>query len=357
MTTPPPHDFDSIIGTAPAPDDRAAGRPRAGTKKSKKRWLIPLIIVLIIVLILAGGATWYLVSLGRKFDDNANKLSQEQVFGKDTTADSTGTNVLMMGSDSRQKGVDYDKSTGVRSDTLMVAHIPEKKGKGVQVVSIPRDSFVKIPRHGKAKINASLSWGGIPLTIKTVQDYLKIKIDHVAIIDFDGFKELTDALGGVDVNAQVAFSAHGHRYRKGLNHVNGEEALWFVRERHAFADGDMQRQRDQQEYLRAVMRKVLSKDTMTSPRKVSTVVTEFSPFLTVDDGLSSSKLVKLGLGIGAITSSDVKFTTAPISGDGREAGGQLVLYPDQKRLKKLQKAFANDTLGDYADRAGDEHYK
>ncbi|MCQ9386238.1 LCP family protein [Brevibacterium moorei] len=343
------------------PGGQLRERPRKKKmSKGKRNTLIILSILLVIILLIVGAVAWYGGALAKKYDEGTNKLTQEQIFGKgNDVADSNGTNVMLLGSDARgyENVEDYDKFTGVRSDTLMIAHFPATKGKGVQVVSIPRDTFWQIPGKSKAKINAAMSWGGIPLTIKTVQDYLKIKIDHVAVIDFEGFKDLTDALGGVDVQSQKAFSSHGQTYTKGTNHLNGEQALWFVRERHAFADGDMQRQRNQQAFLKAVVKKTVSKDTLTSPSKVSNLVGEFAPYLTVDEDLSASRIAKLGLGIGSMTASDITFATAPISGDGREAGGQLVLYPDMDRLKDLRKAFDDDTIAEYAEENGDEHYK
>lgn len=125
----------------------------------------------------------------------------------------------------------------------MVAHVPEDRS-SIQFMSIPRDSWVDIEGHGKAKINAALSYGGLPLAVSTVEGFIGVPINHVAMIDFEGFQLLTDSVGGVDVESSQAFSSGGHSFTEGTNHLDGEAALAFVRARKQFADGDLQRARN-----------------------------------------------------------------------------------------------------------------
>ena len=88
---------------------------------------------------------------------------------------------------------------------MMLVHIPADR-KGAYVTSIMRDTWLDIPGHGKAKINAAFAYGGVPLAVQTLEGLLDTRIDHVAAIDFEGFKGLTDALGGVEINNPIAFS-------------------------------------------------------------------------------------------------------------------------------------------------------
>src|SRR5690606_4226712 len=138
-------------------------------------------------------------------------------------------------------------------------------------MSIMRDNWVHIQGHGDAKINAAVAYGGIPLAVNTVENMIDARIDHVALIDFESFKGLTNAVGGVTVNNPIPFTAHhgGHNFAQGEITLNGEQALGFVRERYAFADGDYQRARNQQIYLKGLIGQILSRDTLTSPAKVS----------------------------------------------------------------------------------------
>ena len=170
-------------------------------------------------------------------------------------------NILLLGSDSRGATTSVG-AAGVsdqRSDTMMLVHIDADR-KNVYVMSIMRDLWVPIPGNGTAKINAALAWGGTPLAIQTVEQLLGARIDHVAIIDFQGLKAMTDALGGVDVDSPVAFttvkSPH-YTFSQGLNHLDGDQALAFARERYAFATADYQRVADQQALLRGILNKLL----------------------------------------------------------------------------------------------------
>ena len=91
---------------------------------------------------------------------------------------------------------------------MMLMHIPENR-ENVYVMSIMRDTWVDIPGQGEHKINAAMAFGGVPLVVETIEGMFDTRVDHVAIIDFAGFKELTDALGGVEINNPAAFSASG----------------------------------------------------------------------------------------------------------------------------------------------------
>src|SRR5690606_401872 len=106
-------------------------------------------------------------------------------------------------------------------------------------MSIMRDNWVNIQGHGEAKINAAVAYGGIPLAVNTVENFIDARIDHVALIDFESFKGLTDAVGGVTVNNTIAFDSinggHGFSFAQGEITLNGDEALAFVRERYAFS--------------------------------------------------------------------------------------------------------------------------
>lgn len=346
-------DFDSIF--ASEGDGGGSAPTRERPRKKRHPWRTALIILLVLILLAIAGVSGYLFYLGRQWDKGTNQLTDEDVFG--TTAPEVageGMNVLLMGSDSRSEDIDYTSATGFRSDTIMVAHIPDDDS-GVQIVSIPRDSWVEIEGHGMGKINAASSYGGLPLATSTVSDFIGAPIHHMAIIDFEGFKALTDAVGGVDVNSEVEFDSHGYHYDEGMNHLNGDQALWFVRERHAFPDGDLQRVRNQQAFMEALMDEVISADTLSSPKKINDMITEFSPYVTVDAGFDASTLATTAFGLRNVREDDIDFFTAPISGTGTSSDGQEYLEVDEAGLADMQDAFANDTVDEYADDAAEEH--
>ena len=302
----------------------------------------------VLVLALVGVGV-YLVVLGQSFDSGTQKLASVFPDDADRPAESTtgAQNILLLGSDTRgENDGSLDDLTGQRSDTIMVAHIPADK-KQIQVMSILRDSWLEIPGHGSAKINAALSLGGVPLAMQTVEDLIGVRIDHVAVIDFEGFKGLTDALGGVDVESTTSFSAGGYQFFEGAQQLNGDQALAFVRERSSFADGDYQRARNQQNYLKALLGKTLSAQTLSDPARLSEMVGSIAPYLAVNDGFNSAYLGGMALGMTGLRSHDVSFFTAPTLGVGTSDDGQSIVLIDWDRMAELRAAFETDTLADY----------
>lgn len=128
--------------------------------------------------------------------------------------------------------------------------------------------------------------------------------------------------------------------------MDGEKALAFVRTRMAFADGDYQRARNQQAYIKGVINTMLSRDTLTSPGKITESVKAISPFLIVDEGLDSSYLASLGFEIRDVRSGDIRFFTSPTLGTGME-GSQSIVRPDWDEIEVLREHFRTDTLEDY----------
>lgn len=316
-----------------------------------------VIIWTLVGLFVAGGVTAavFALKLNNSFNQ-AEKIAPEEAFPEESSrpipverpADTKHdpVNILLLGSDTRgEVGGDLDSIRGQRSDVIMVAHIPADR-QSVQVMSIMRDNWVEIPGHGKNKINGALSLGGVPLVVQTIEGIIDTRIDHVAIIDFDGFEGLTNALGGVTINNPTDFNARGTHFAVGDITLNGDEALKFVRERYAFVDGDYTRAANQQRYLKGVLSTFLSKDTLLNPLKINAAVESFAPYLTVDEGLSASYLIKLGTSMPGIRSDDISFFTSPTLGTGRE-GKQSVVVPDWDELAVIAQHFRESSLDEY----------
>lgn len=261
-------------------------------------------------------------------------------------------NILLLGSDSRANtreeaaaGTPADQ----RSDVMMLIHVPADRKK-IYGISIMRDTWVEIPGYGQAKINAGLELGGIPLAVKTVESLFGQHIDHTVMIDFEGFKAATDALGGVDVNVTVPFtSTHDsqHDFPAGINHLNGAEALEFVRERYAFADGDFQRIRDQQTFLKAVIAKFMSAGTLTNPATVRDVINAVRPHLTVDEGFNMETLARLAFSLRGVGPENAVLFRLPTAGFGTSTDGQSIVLQDPAAIAAIGAALAQGTLPDY----------
>ncbi len=323
--------------------------------RRKKIWRIALVSILSVVLIGAGVGGVGAYKLSRSFDDQVASIGMVFPPAPLRPAPRTGVaaeaqNILVLGSDSRgAPNTSIADLTGQRSDVIMVVQIPANR-EGVWVMSIMRDSWLEIPGRGEAKINAALSWGGVPLAVQTVESLIKTRIDHVAVVDFEGFQAITDAVGGVEIDNPVAFASSklpGHTFGVGKQVVNGVEALAYSRERYAFADGDFTRVRNQQRFLKAMLSTVMSSRTVTNPATLTRLIESVAPWVAVDDGLDFAYLTGLQLQLGDLHGSDLTFFTLPTSGTGTSIDGQSIVIIDTGALPALQQAFRTDTLAEY----------
>ncbi|UVJ38130.1 LCP family protein [Arthrobacter sp. CJ23] len=314
--------------------------------------------------LLAGAAVVgvYLAGLAHSYDTKTQKI--ENAFPEPAVRPAkpalpnggAAMNILVLGSDARPAALDAAEQAGAsdqRSDSMMLVHVPADR-RNIYIMSIMRDTWVQIPGHGEAKINAAMAYGGIPLVVQTVEGILDVPVDHVAILDFEGFKSMTDALGGVEVDVPIAFSATGFDFAAGTQLLSGDKALVFVRERYAFADGDYQRVRNQQLFLKAVMGKLLTAETLSNPARISTIVDGVSPFLTVDRSLDSVAVGRLVIELRNVRSADMESFTLPNSGTGWSLDGQSIVVPDQAAIDAVGAALKADTLGQYLAAAGQD---
>ena len=254
-------------------------------------------------------------------------------------------NILVLGSDAREG----ETAESQRSDTMMLVHIPESRNE-MFVMSIMRDLWVEIPNVGMSKVNSAQSYGGYPLTIETIQGLTGAEIDHMVVIDFDGFRDLTSALGGVEINNDMAFSAgqaNPSYYPEGKIRLEGTDALRFVRERKAFIDGDYQRVKNQQKFLTGIASEILNSSTLTNPSKVAGMVSSFSPYLTVDESLDAQTLVGYGLSMSQMRASAITSFTIPNAGTGTTSGGSSVVWPDEAGLAEMRTAMQEGTMADF----------
>lgn len=257
-------------------------------------------------------------------------------------------NILLLGSDSREESSTTEGFTGFRSDVMMVAQIsPDRQH--VTFMSIMRDNWVPIQGVGEAKINAAFSYGGMPLAVNTVENFIGAQIDHVMVVDFQSFKGLTNSLGGVTVNNTVDFYGGSTYFPAGEVHLsNGDDALSYVRERYEFADGDYQRVRNQQAFMKGLAQAILSKETLTSPEKLLGTAGAIKPYLIVDENFTLNRAVELGLEMQEMRSDGIQFFTSPTLGTGASGDGQSIVIPNEEELANVRAAFQNGTLFEYA---------
>lgn len=325
--------------TAVLPPRQASPGPTRPRRRDRvKIAFFTVLAVFVVVLLAAGGFAW---SLWSSFN-NADTLPEAFPAGDRPAAVAGAQTILLLGSDSR----DPEAGSSGRSDTMMVAHIPADR-QSVSVMSIMRDNWVEIPGHGEAKINAAMALGGVPLVVQTVEMLIDTRIDHVAIVDFESFAGMADAVGGVTVDNPTEFTAvSGEHFAAGPITLSGSDALAFVRERKAFATGDYQRAANQQLFLKGLLGDVLSTDTLLNPFRVSELVSTVSPHLTVDEQFDAWAVLSLAWNARDIRSGDVHFFTSPTLGTGWR-DGQSVVLPDWDEIEVVRQAIKDGTLADY----------
>ncbi|NUR09745.1 MAG: LCP family protein [Nocardioidaceae bacterium] len=316
------------------------------------------ILLLLVVLLLGTVAAWatYLnsqISHVPRIDVGIKPPSEDNGGESSPSSAGRGLNILLAGTDTRnpgelQKLVQSGWQPGsMRSDTIMVLHLTADRKKAY-LISIPRDTWTSVPGYGHQKINAAFSFGGPKLYVQTIQDFTGLHIDHLAVIDWTGFKNLSSAVGGVDVNVPQTVTDPTNRvtWPKGIVHLEGQRALDYVRMRHGLPNGDFDRIARQQNFLRAMMGKILSSGTMTNPIRLTKTVHTMTAQLTVDSGFTNGRMRDLAFSLRHLRTRDVTFVTLPLKAYGR-IDGQSVVLVDQKKSEGLFGAAAADELSTY----------
>ena len=328
------------------------GPARRGPQPRWGRIILVVVAALVVLALLATGGAWLYAS---RLNGN---LARTDPFSSITGGRPAKTvdgalNILLVGSDSRDPDAPVDKASAWRADTIMLMHIPSSHDRAY-LVSIPRDLYVPIPKDAgsgcdtgqRAKINAAFAFGGLPLAVRTVECFSDVRIDHVMAIDFAGFQQVTDALGGVDLNVDRTITSIHKPYRKfnkGKNHMNGAEALDWVRQRKQFPEGDFARMRHQQEFLRALMDKAASTGTLSNPAKLNSFLKSVTSAVTVDEGFS---LVDMAVQFRKLRGDDLQFITSPNNGSDT-IDGQSVVVSNREKALAMYQAISSDKMADW----------
>jgi LCP family protein required for cell wall assembly len=335
--------------------DRSPAAPPRRRWISRHKTLTALIGLLVLSLIVFSALLVWLTALNHKLD----QIERFDLnLGNDrppVIAGGRGENFLLIGVDDghevnlKDMLASGDWRPGIfRSDTIMVAH-RSGDGSKVEVVSVPRDSYVDIPGSGLNKINAAFSYGGPALLGRTVERVTGLRIDHVVIVDFQGFAGITDAVGGVPVYLpdDVVDPRSGETtWHRGWERVRGERALQYVRTRYGLPRGDFDRVQRQQNLLRAVLDGVTRTSVLTNPLKLTSLVDQVTSHLAVDSGLSNDAVRSLAWSMRNTRPRDIDFVTAPNAGSAMVDGASIVRL-QVAELRKLCRAMDRDRLDGY----------
>ena len=275
-------------------------------------------------------------------------------------------NLLLVGSDNRAglskaqirelKVGGTEVAAGARSDSMLLVHISKARDSAV-IISLPRDSLVTIPEHISSsdstktvparqnKLNAAFSFGGAPLLIETLEGETGLRIDHYIEINFLGFKNIIDALGGIDVciKKDINDPKSYLKISAGLQTLNGIDSLKYVRTRQFDGLGDIGRMKRQQEFMSAVLRKATSTGTLLNPVKLVNFFNAAIKTVTTDKELDKNDLLTLGKQLKNLSADKVRTLTIPLSNaNGRAAGVGSVVIWDKVLAPELFTRLMND---------------
>jgi LCP family protein required for cell wall assembly len=306
----------------------------------------------VVALVTAGGVGWYITE---RYAGNLERIDgvfadlDAAVRPAAPTGRESGhapLTFLVVGSDTRAE-VASGELPGGRSDVMMLLRFTGDRTRA-QVVSLPRDSWVTIPGVGPAKLNAAYAYGGPSLLVQTVESMTGVRIDHYAAIDFQGFVRMTDALGGVDVPVATTTTTGSYTYHAGLNTLDGEAALHYVRQRHELPGGDIDRAKRQQQFLRSMFTKLSEHDVLGDTAALDGFLLGVTSAMSVDEDLSTTALLELAYELKSLTPAAVTFLTAPVDGTGQE-GALSVVYLDRARSELMWGYLRSDSLGEHTD--------
>ena len=310
---------------APAPRYQEQRPPRGAN---------PLLLVpVLIALALASAFAGYTWSLGRLVNESLPRMGGSfpaergrPVAGAPDERGRTPLNVLFLGSDR----VPQDAADpGYSADTVLLVHVDAGRTR-VDVISVPGDAMVAIPGVGRDRVSASTTHGGVPLAVATVEHLLGARVDHVVVMDLDGVQQMTDAVGGVDVEVTHPFRTGTRDFPAGRHHLDGEAALAFVREQRALPGRQQDRISNQTAYLHALVEQLAGRGTLTDPGRLQTFLEAVTGNASVDDGLTGTRLRELAVEHRHLRVADAHFRTIPVSAwhTGQDRPTVVELDPD-----------------------------
>lgn len=343
--------FDDTVGRVLGPGAGVSASGAGLVRRRRRRWVRGVGVGVGVVVLGAFGAGWavYAKLDGNITPDDAAAAELARYEKERPTALVKGAqNILLIGSDSRSGdgNAKYGRDSGTeRSDTTILLHLAADR-RSATAVSLPRDLMVDVPGCLRpdgtrtepmfAMFNYAFQVGGSGCTIRTVEKLTDVRIDHHMVVDFHGFKDMVDAVDGVEVclTAPIRDKAAKLRLPAGKVTLDGEQALGYVRARKSLGNGsDTDRMDRQQRFLGALVNKVQSDDVLFNPAKLYPVLDAATSSLTTDPDLASLRgLYELVRGVRDIPTEHVQFLTVPRESYIYNANRDQLVEPEAEKL-------------------------
>lgn len=300
--------------------------------KKFNKIIITILIVLIIFIISFIGYIYYILSSvnpSNTSSDNSTYLPPKEMDWNKKI------NILLVGIDQR-----YEDEMS-RSDTNLLLSI-DPVNKKIVIISLPRDSFVELPGYeGHQKLAHAHSYGGVQLLVKTVENLLGIEIPYYVEVNFDGFIKMIDLIGGVTIDVEKDMDYESYlgdvkiHLKKGLQHLNGEKALMYVRFR-MDETGDIGRMERQQKFLKAVIEQALKIENTIRLQKALVELKNW-----VKTNLDPWQIIKLGLLLKSVNEEDIETLTLP-GAPGWYSDGLSYYFLDMDKVNEIIDKYLKD---------------
>ncbi|MEJ5945829.1 LCP family protein [Pseudokineococcus basanitobsidens] len=320
----------------PATAGTTYGRRRPSSARVRRRRAgLVLVAVLVVAAVVVYPVALGLTALGA--------LNRVDALGDSAVADTPGTNILLVGSDSREGTTIGGDAPGARTDSILLLHVPSGGGPDV-LVSIPRDSYVDVPGYYETKINAAFSLGGAPLLVDTVEEATGLHVDDYVETGFTGFAGIVDAVGGVEMCPETAIEDPKARLDipAGCQEMDGDTALGYARTRYEDPRGDIGRAERQRELMAAIADEGASPGLLLNPFRALPTARAGGEALTVDDGTGLWDLVTFARGMRGASSADGISMAVPVASTDRITNSGQVVDWDEEQADALWSALRED---------------
>ncbi|SDN43623.1 LCP family protein [Allokutzneria albata] len=379
---------EKFVPLDPAEQPEPAEARRGKGKRIAVNSVRVLAALLSAIALAVSGVSWATLE---RLQDNVSTTDVVNQLGSQPGAPPArdgATDILLVGSDSRTdaqgnelpasvlRQLRTEANASLNTDTVIVLRIPDNGGKAT-AISIPRDTYVKVPGFEDAKINAAYVLGknrrlgeldaqrvtdrlrreresdqaGRLALGRAVQELTGLRVDHYAEVNLYGFYLLTEALGGVEVCLRQSTSDpdSGANFRRGRQSISGGDALAFVRQRSGLPRGDIDRVVRQQVFMAAVVNKMLSSGTLTDPAKLSALFDAARKSLVFDEGWEPLTLARQFQGLAA---GNFEFRTIPVVNiNARNDRGQSIVAVDVNAVRAWVTGLVGATPPKMAGRA------
>ncbi|MEV7726745.1 LCP family protein [Streptomyces sp. NPDC087917] len=337
---------------------RRAGGPPPRRRRDKPRWGVRIAAGFSLV-VLGSGAVGHAVMTG--LDTGIERVDPFKDM-KNRPQAGHGLNVLLVGTDGRDR-ITPDEKREYRlggapchcTDTIMLVHLSADKARA-SVVSLPRDSYAEVPAHqdqvtGKehkahpVKLNAAYAEGGPNLTVRTVENLTRVKIDHYLEVDFTSFMRTVDAMGGVEICTAKAMhdTYTGLDLLPGSHRLTGGQALQYVRSRHVDGASDLGRMQRQQRFVAALIKQATGGGVLLNPVKFKQVSSTLLGSVRADRGFGSEQMLALGQAMRDFTPSSSEFASVPVGDPAYPVKGiGSTVKWDEPKAAKLFESLRQD---------------